>query len=296
MVVIDKEKVRDELVYIPAKLFVRRHFAEVVKCTSCGKDEARDEKLPDIEACMVRQAFVPALMIPHSYCSPELLAHIVYEKYCNAVPLERQAKDLAAKGVKIPTATLANWVIYAANIFLKPIYAKMKSELLTGNVIHADETVVQVLHEPGKKAKTDLRMWVYCSGKYEKFRNILFEYQPTRNGEHAKRFLRDFSGYLVCDGFDGYNKLDTVKRYGCFAHVRREFVDALPLDESAIETSVSAVGVAWRNKIFMLERVKENLTSEERAIKRQVQMKLALDGFSHGLKPSLPQAVRSLPK
>ncbi len=186
MVVIGKEKVRDELVYVPAKLFVRRHFAEIVKCTSCGKDETRDENLPDIEACTVKQASVPTPIILHSYCSPKLLAHIVYEKYCNAVSLERQAKDLAAKGVKISTARLANWVIYAANVFLKPIYAKMKSELLKGAVIHADETVVQVLHEPGKKAKTDLRIWAYCSGKYEKHRNILFEYQPTRNGDHAK--------------------------------------------------------------------------------------------------------------
>ena len=279
MVVIGKEKVRDELVYVPARLFVRRHFAEVVKCTSCGKDETRDETLPDIEACTIRQASVPAPVIPHSYCSPELLAHIVYEKYCNAVPLERQAKDLAAKGVKISTATLANWVIYAANVLLKPIYAKMKKELLEGTVIHADETVVQVLHEPGKKAKTDSRMWAYCSGKYEKYRNILFEYQPTRNGDHAKRFLGNFSGYLVCDGFDGYNKLDTVKRCGCFAHVRRKFVDALPSDKAALETSISAIGLELCNKIFAIERETAELSFEERATKRQEQLKPALDGF-----------------
>ena len=138
MVVIGKAKIRDELVYVPARIFVRRHFAEVVKCSSSGSDETRDAQLSDIEACTIRQAFAPAPVIPHSYCSPELLAHIVYEKYCNAVPLERQAKDLAAKGVKIPTATLANWVIYAANVFLKPIYAQMKAELLEGNVIHTD--------------------------------------------------------------------------------------------------------------------------------------------------------------
>lgn len=82
------------------------------------------------------------------------------------MPLEHQAKDLALKGIKISNATLANWVIYVANVFLKPIYAKMKNELLEGTVIHADETVVQVLREPSKKAKTDSRMWVYCSGKY----------------------------------------------------------------------------------------------------------------------------------
>ena len=122
-------------------------------------------------------------------------------------------------------------------------------------------------------------MWAYCSGKYEKYRNILFEYQSTRNGDHAKRFLGNFSGYLVCDGFDGYNKLDTVKRCGCFAHVCRKFVDAWPLDESAIETSVSAVGVAWCNKIFAIERELAEVSFEERAIKRQEQLNPALDGF-----------------
>lgn len=54
MIVIGKEKVRDELVYVPARLFVRRHFAEVVKSTSCGADASRDENLPDIEACTIR--------------------------------------------------------------------------------------------------------------------------------------------------------------------------------------------------------------------------------------------------
>ena len=279
MLVIGKEKVRDELVYVPAKIFVRRHFAEVVKCSSCGSDETRDAQLSDIEACTIRQALVPAPVIPHSYCSPELLAHIVYEKYCNAVPLERQAKDLAAKGVKIPTATLANWVIYAANVFLKPIYAKMKSELLGSIVIHADETVVQVLREPGRKAKTDSRMWVYCSGKYEKYRSILFEYQQTRNGDHAKRFLGDFSRYLVCDGFDGYNKLLTAKRCGCYTHLRRKFVEALPTDENLLETSVAAQGVKKCNEIFDLERQWEDISPEERLQKRQELLKPVLDGF-----------------
>jgi hypothetical protein len=133
-------------------------------------------------------------------------------------------------------------VIYAANVFLKPIYAKMKNELLEGTVIHDDETVVQVLREPGRKAKTDSRMWVYCSGKYEKHRNILFEYQPTRNGDHAKRFLGNFSGYLVCDGFDGYNKLDAVKRCGalrtCVASLLTHYLWMRPQSKHRYQRSV----------------------------------------------------------
>jgi transposase len=99
MTVIGKEKIRDELVYVPARMFLRRHIAEVAKCTACGTDESRDADQPDIEPCHIRTAEVPAPMIPHSFCTPELLAHIAYEKYCKAVPLTPLEKDFKAKGV-----------------------------------------------------------------------------------------------------------------------------------------------------------------------------------------------------
>ena len=121
----------------------------------------------------------------------------------------------------------------------------MKQMLLASDVIHADETVVQVLNEPGKKAKTDSRMWYYTNGKHCGRSAILFEYAPTRSGGNAARFLGYFGGYLVCDGYDGYNKVAGAKRCGCFAHVRRKFVDALPSDEKLIASS-AAIMVIWR--------------------------------------------------
>ena len=87
-------------------MFLRRHVAEVVKCTACGMDESRDADLPDIEKCNIRTAEVPAPMIPHSFCTPELLAHIAYEKYCKAVPLTRLEKDFKAKGVNLSGTTV----------------------------------------------------------------------------------------------------------------------------------------------------------------------------------------------
>lgn len=187
MVVIGKDKIRDELVYIKSKLYIRRHMAEVVKCVSCGMDESKDSSLPDIEKCNIRRAEVPAPMIAGSFCSPELLAHIVYEKYCNSVPLYRLEKDFAAKGAKISRTTMANWIITAANLWAKPVWKSMREELLKSNVIHADETTVQVLNEPGRKATSVSRMWVYCDGRNsDSFRsNILFEYTPTRNGDNC---------------------------------------------------------------------------------------------------------------
>ena len=126
MVVIGKEKIRDELVYVKPRFYIRRHIAEVVKCPNCGMDEARDADLPDIEKCHIRTAEVPAPMIPHSFCTPELLAHIAYEKYCNSMPLTRLEKDFKAKGVNLSSMTMANWIIMAAQRWIKPVWEQMR--------------------------------------------------------------------------------------------------------------------------------------------------------------------------
>ena len=136
-------------------------------------------------------------MIPGSFCSPELLAHIVYEKYAKAVPLHRQEKDFRSKHVSLLKATMSNWVSKAAQDWCLPIVEKMREMLLAGEVIHADETRIQVLHEEGRKATTESKMWVYCNGKMNDRSIVIFDYKPTRKGEHAKNFLSGFSGYLV---------------------------------------------------------------------------------------------------
>lgn len=292
--VIGKEFVRDELVYVPARLFVRKHYAEVRKCIACGMDESRDAVLPDVAKQRFFKGMVPAPMISHSFCSPELLAHIVYGKYVLGLPLYRLEKDFEALGVKLSRATMANWLIYAAREWLQPLWGEMKARLLTQAVIHADETVVQVLREPGKKAKTDSRMWVYCAGEIGAPGNILFEYQPTRHGDHAKEFLGDYSGYLVCDGYDGYNKVTSAARCGCLAHVRRKFVDALPSNKDMLPTSKAAVGVDYCNRLFSLEEQFAELSPEERHAQRQKLAKPILDSFFAWLGSFYPEAGTKL--
>lgn len=307
MTVIGKEKIRDELVYVPASLFLRRHVAEVVKCPSCGTDEEKDTQPDDIEKCVIHTASVPAPMIPHSFCSPELLAHIVYEKYVNAVPLYRLEKDFAAKGANISRTTMANWIIISSQLWAKPVWERIHRELLSSKVIHADETVVQVLNEPGRKPETESRMWAYCSGKYNGSNLILFEYRPTRNGDNAAKFLGDYSGYLICDGYDAYNKLKTAVRCGCWAHVRRKFVDALPSEKELLSSSAAAVGVEYCNRLFMLERkyngedeggkqVTEPLTPEERRIRRGEESRQVIDEFYTWLASITPAGGTKLAK
>ena len=116
-------------------------------------DEARDTELPDIEPCNISTAPVPAPMIPYSFCTPELLAHIIYEKYCKAVPLTRLEKEFKANGGNFSGTTMANWIIMASQRWLKPIWEQMPKELITSHLIHADKTVVQVLHDRVKKRR-----------------------------------------------------------------------------------------------------------------------------------------------
>ena len=101
-------------------------------------------------------------------------------------------------------------------------------------------------------------MWVYCSGERADRKYVLFEYRPTRSGDHAKRFLGDYSGALVTDGYAGYNKLTNVTHAGCWAHVRRKFVEALPKDEEAAKTSMAAKAIEYIDRLFHAEREAED--------------------------------------
>lgn len=240
-----KEYIHEELVYVPAKMFRRKHYVEVVKCPDCGE---YTEKSTNNKTVIIKEK-APATVLPKSYCSPELLAYIFYEKYAKAVPLERLSKDFRSMKAEISTATLANWVIEASERYLKPIYEQLHTEILKERVIHADETVVQVLHEQDRKAKTQSRMWLYCTEKIK-----LYQYTQTRNGKNAETFLKGYTGYLVCDGYDGYNKLKNVTRCGCWAHARRKFYEALPLDEEIKKTSRANADFERINQLFALER------------------------------------------
>ena len=155
---IGSDKAYDELVYTPAKYYIRRHIVKSYKCPKCGENPENDVKnKKDIEKCNIRRAEYPKPMIPGSFCSPELLAHILYEKYAKAVPLYRQASDLASKHICLLRATMSNWVDVAAKDWFMPIAEKMHELLLLSEVIHGDESRIQVLHEDGTN-----RAFRYC--------------------------------------------------------------------------------------------------------------------------------------
>ncbi|MDQ0901138.1 hypothetical protein QFZ80_004966 [Paenibacillus sp. V4I7] len=101
----------------------------------------------------------------------------------------------------------------------------MRAHLLEKDIVHADETTLQVLREPGKSAESQSYMWLYRTG-HRDIPIVLYEYRPSRGGEHPRNFLAGFKGYLQVDECPGYNKVTIVTLVGCWAHARRVFTDA----------------------------------------------------------------------
>lgn len=269
MRVLGKETVREELEIIPAQVKLLRYIRYSYVCKRC--------ELETGEATIIK-APTPTPVIKRSLASASTVAHVMYQKYVNGMPLYRQEKDWANQGIILSRATLANWIIRSATDWLMPLWETMKFHLLKQAVVHADETVIQVLKEEGKKPSSESRMWVYCSGNSGTTPVVLFEYQPTRSGEHARRFLEGFHGYLQSDGYSGYNKVLNVTRCGCWAHLRRRYQDAMPKN-GVIEGSTAAVGFDYCNQLFSIEKELAKLPPEKRKLQRQDRSKPVLDAY-----------------
>ena len=215
----------------------------------------------------------------HSLASPSSVANVMYQKYVNGVPLYRQEQSWEQIGISLSRATMANWIIRCTEDYLLPVVECLRKQLLAREVIHCDETPVQVLKEAGKKPQTKSYMWLYCTGEEAQAPIIVYDYQPSRNGDHAVEFLKDFKGYVHSDGYAGYNKLKDVTRCGCWAHLRRKFLEAVPAKQESGTLSAAETGKQYCDQLFMIERSLTNLTAEEREKKRLELEKPVLEAF-----------------
>ena len=175
---------------------------------------------------------------------------------------------------------MANWVIRCAEDYLMPVTDYLRRKLLARDIVHADETPVQVLKEDGKKPQTKSYMWVYRTGNDGKEPIILFDYHPSRSGDNAATYLKDFKGYVHSDGYSGYNKLTEVTRCGCWAHLRRKFVEAIPPGKEAeLRGSFAVTGKEYCDKLFAIEDDLKALSPEDRYTQRLDREKPVLEAF-----------------
>lgn len=258
LVKIGEEFVRRELVFIPAKLKVVEIYSFNYSCPECSKR--------DIPVMKKGKDGKPHML--YGMASAGTVAWVMYQKFCNSLPYCRQEKDWKQYGAAITRATMANWVIRNSEAFFRPMYEYFHRKLLERDFLMADETPLQVLHEEGRRAQTKSYMWLFRSGEDGGIPIILYKYSPTRAGDNAVEFLQEFNGYLMCDGYSGYNKVSNAKRTACWAHIRRYLTDAIPKGKQLDYTQPSVQGMMYINQLFHLEDVIKAKHSSFDAIKK----------------------------
>ena len=215
--------VTEVLEYVPGSFRVIRHVRPKLSCRCCEG---------------IAQAPVPSLPIERGLAGPGLLAHVLVAKYCDHLPLYRQAEIYARSGIDLDRSTLADWVGQTARL-LRPLVDAVGVHVMAAERVHADDTTVPVL-DPGRgKTKTG-RLWCYArddrpfAGKAAPA--VLYCYSPDRKGEHPRAHLASFRGILQADGYAGYAGLYErgVTEAACWAHARRKFFDVHAATQSPL--------------------------------------------------------------
>lgn len=277
-----KEIVRTEIVVEPAKVHVVKHVQKIYSCKTCDKKG---------ESGIVNAPGMPTPLIEKSMAGASLVAHAISEKYTNAMPFYRQEQDWKRKGIPITRNNLCHWSMKVANDYGKPLVDYMKKKLFSDDVIHCDETEVQVLCEKDRPARHKSYIWVMANAEYRTdCRIALYNYTETRSLRDARNVLDGYRGYIMCDGYQVYNALSTrqvdnkelldVKSVACLVHVRRKFTDALKLIKKEERKGTGAQEAVDRlHEIFSIDNAISRDDIEKRKELRQGKLLETVDAF-----------------
>ncbi len=265
-----------ELKIIPPQVTVVENIRYVYGCRDCEKNETTTS---------IVTAPMPKRALPGSIASPETMAYIMTQKFMYGVPLYRQEQNWKQLDVEISRQTMANWLVSVSGRWLSIMFERMHQLLLQHDIIHADETTLQVLHEPGRAADTKSYMWHYRTGR-DGPPIALYEYQTTRARKHPERFLKGFNGYLCTDGYQSYEDLPGVINVFCIAHARRKFDEALKSLPKTVadKTCAAQEGLDFCNKLYMIEKELHDVSPDKRYEVRLEKSKPVLDAFHEWLK------------
>jgi transposase len=253
--------VSEQLEILPLQVRVIRNVRPKYSCPKC-----RDS---------IKTAPLSPQLIPKSLATPGLIAYVAVSKYADALPLYRLAGMLERSGIDLSRATLAHWMVRFGEAG-EPLLERMRAELCAYDILQADETRFPVLKEPGKPATSHAYLWALRGGPPDR-PLLLFEYDPTRSKEVAKRLLEGFSGYAQTDGYGGYTEVGQspgVVHVGCWAHARRKLVEAIDGNGGrrgkatrgthSLKASRARQGLASIQDLYQIERTLVSATPEER--------------------------------
>jgi transposase len=254
------EDITETLEVVPRQWKVIQTVREKFTCRSCEK---------------ITQPPAPFHVIARARAGASLLAMILYGKFGEHQPLNRQSASFAKEGIDLDVSTLADWV-GAASATLSPLIALIRQHVMAGARLHGDETTVPVL---AKNKTVTGRLWTYVrddrpfSGPDPPA--ALFYYSRDRRGEHPNRHLAGYAGILQADAYAGFGDLYDARRRpgpiteaGCWAHGRRKFFVLADAGKSPL----AAEAVRRIDPIFAIEREINGLSPEHRLAVRKTRI------------------------
>ena len=257
----------------------------------------------------ITQAPAPFHVVPRGWAGPNLLAMIVFEKFGQHQPLNRQAERYALEGVPIALSTMADSVGSVCTV-LDPLRCRIEPHVMAAERLHADDTTVPVLAE----GKTDTaRCWIYLRDD-KPFGGAgppaaIFYYSRDRKGEHPQGHLAGYSGILQADAYDGYGRLylpgrapGPIIEAACWVHARRPFFAMADIEENArrktagkkeIPLSPIAIEVVRRiDAMFEIERSINGKSAAERLAVRQISSRPLVDDLKIYVRAQLDRLAR----
>lgn len=226
--------------------------------------------------------------LPGAICGNGLLVQVAVDKYCDHLPLYRQAQRFRREGLDLSRQTLCDWMM-AFGELLRPIVTWMAREILGGSWLRADATGMPVLDDSRVKGKAHHgHLWAW--GNYDV---VVFSYTPDKKADTVIKLFPEFQGVVLIDGASDFNlleKSDGVKRAGCWAHARRKFYEALPYD-----AVLASRGLAAIRELFVAERVVMAAPIEDRLALRDELCRPVLDGIRRWVDDELPRAIPKSP-
>jgi transposase len=255
-------QVSEALEYQPAKIEVTQHRCLKYICECCAKQKENNASI----LVTSKSAKKPAQLIEKSIASPGLLANIAVSKFCDHLPLYRQENIFKRLSINLSRQTMSVWMLKVGHAII-PLINLMQDNILSYDVAFADETTVQVLNEPQRRAQTKSYMWCFIGGAPDK-RVVIYQYHPTREASVANQFFAGYQGGLHCDGYSGYSplfKMTGIVGINCWAHVRRKFMDTLPQGK---EKGISGHVVRVIRLIYKIEDNLKAAHADHEMIKR----------------------------
>src|SRR5210317_811794 len=250
------EDISEVLDVVPAQYRVIRMVRPKYGCKGCNQ---------------IVQAPAQERVIDRGTASANLIAQVIVDKYADHLPLYRQAERFERSGIDLDRSTLAGWVGRVSGT-LYPLVNAIRDHIKAGVKLHADETPAPTL-APGKGKTHTGYYWAYVRDDLpfqgESAPAVWFQYSDSRKGAEPAKHLEGYTGTIQADAYAGYNTLigKGAKRAGCWAHVRRKFVELVKVNADSPASDV----VVLINHLYEVERAVKGASARERERRRRVQ-------------------------